>query len=224
MSISNAITQRRSIRAYLDRPVDAAMVSEILDTARWSPSGGNLQPWRVIAVAEDARRNVVDIAGHVLSATPLGEGDDVPIYPADLAEPYRSRRAAAGEALYEALGIAREDKAARFIQSTQNFQFFGAPVGLFFIIDTNMGKGQWAHLGMFMQSVALAAHELGLGTCMQEAWGMVRKSLHAHFALGAHELLYCGMALGWPDTQAPINNAKRARANTQNFAELRGFG
>jgi nitroreductase len=223
MSVANAITERRSIRAYLDKPVDEATVQELLDVARWAPSGGNLQPWKVIVVSGEARAAVMTLAGGVLFANPKGEADEVPMYPADLAEPYRSRRDMAGEVLYTALGIARDDKAGRFGQVAKNFQFFGAPAGLFFIIDRNMGKGQWAHLGMFMQSIALAAQDRGLGTCMQEAWAMARKSLHTHFALAENELLYCGMALGWPDPDAPINHAERSRADVNSFTQFHGF-
>lgn len=221
--MDTGILDRRSIRAFLNQPVEAAIIKDILDVARWAPSGGNLQPWKVIAVSGNARDQVIATARDVLSTNPAGEADEVPIYPADLGEPYRSRRATAGEALTQALGIAQDDKPARFAQAARNFQFFDAPVGLFFVVDKAMGKGQWAHLGMFMQSIALAAHARGLGTCMQEAWGMVRRSLHVHFGLGDNEILYCGMALGWPDLQAPINQAKRSRAETSVFADFRGF-
>jgi nitroreductase len=223
MSATSPIAERRSIRAYLDQPVDAATVRELLDIARWAPSGGNLQPWKVIVVAGQAREDVTALAARTLFAAPKGEADEVPMYPADLDEPYRTRRDVAGEVLYTALGIERDDKAGRYGQVAKNFQFFGAPVGLFFIIDRNMGKGQWAHLGMFMQSVALAAQERGLGTCMQEAWAMARKSLHAHFALAENELLYCGMALGWPDLDVPINHAERSRAGVDSFTQFQGF-
>jgi nitroreductase len=224
MSAINTIKQRRSIRAYLDTPVDQAVVEELLDIARWSPSGGNLQPWKVIAVTGEAKAAVTQLAQGVLFTNPKGEEDEVPMYPANMPEPYRSRRYQAGESLYDKLGIPREDKASRFNQVAQNFAFFGAPVGLFFVISRAMGKGQWAHLGMFMQSLALAAESKGLGTCMQEAWAMVRKSLHGHFGLDEDEILYCGMALGWPDAQAPINCAARARAETNTFARFEGFG
>ena len=105
----------------------------------------------------------------------------------------------------------------------RNYEFFGAPVGLFFVIDRVMGRGQWAHLGMFMQSLALAATARGLGTCMQESWGMVRKSLHAHFSLADEELLYCGMALGYPDTEAAVNTLRSDRVEVDEFTTFAGF-
>ena len=104
-----------------------------------------------------------------------------------------------------------------------NYTFFGAPVGLFFIIDRGMGHGQWAHLGMFMQSIALATTARGLGTCMQESWGMVRKSLHQHFGLADNELIYCGMALGHPNPDAPVNRLRSERAEVDEIAAFDGF-
>src|SRR5690606_1560320 len=184
-----------------------------------APSGGNLQPWKVIAVAGAERDKVTALA----RANLPGVDDDRPIYPANLWEPYRSRRFKVGEDMYALLGIPREDKAARLMHVAQNFDFFGAPVGLFFVIDKGMGHGQWAHLGMFMQSVALAATERGLGTCMQEAWARLRSPLHAHFALPPNEMIYCAMALGYADMSRPVNSLRSDRASLDEIASFRGF-
>jgi nitroreductase len=217
-----ALRQRRSCRAFLADPVPAEIVRAILDTARWAPSGGNLQPWRVIAVTGEARDEVVRVAGEALFTGASEECDHL-IYPPELWEPYRSRRFANAESLYAALGVAREDKAARYRWVAENFRFFGAPVGLFFVIDRRMGHGQWAHLGMFMMALVLAAEAEGLGTCLQEAWARVRSTLHGHLGLGDEELLYCGLALGWPDKAHPSAGMARERAPLEEIAELRGF-
>jgi nitroreductase len=125
--------------------------------------------------------------------------------------------------MYALLDIPRSDKLARLGRFARNYEFFGAPVGLFFVIERRMGHGQWAHLGMFMQSVALAAVERGLSSCMQEAWAAVRVSLGRHFGLGDHEVLYCGMALGYADANAPVNRLRSERAAVDEFASFRGF-
>ncbi|MET1077277.1 MAG: nitroreductase [Pseudomonas sp.] len=223
MSVSDALKNRISTRAYLPTPVAAATVRALLDTARWSPSGGNLQPWKVLVVANEAKAQLERLAVETLLKNPLGEVGDHPIYPAGLSEPYRSRRFKVGEDLYALLGIPREDKAARLRSMARNFQFFGAPVGVFFIIDRSMGHGQWAHLGMFMQSLALLAEEQGLATCLQEAWGMLRDRLHRHFALPDNELVYCGMALGYADASAAVNQMRSERAPVEDFARFSGF-
>ncbi len=125
--------------------------------------------------------------------------------------------------MYALLGIPREDKAARFQWLVNNYDFFGAPVGLFFVMDTCMCKGQFAHLGMFMQSIALAATEMGLATCMQEAWGMVRETLHKHFELADNEVLSCGMALGFADNNAEVNELRTERASVKDFTHFKGL-
>ena len=223
MNVTQALKTRISIREFLDRPVSEPQVREILDAARFAPSGGNLQPWKVIAVAGSARQALTELAARALSEQPQGEPTDYPIYPPKLWEPYRSRRYELGEAMYALLGIARDDKAERLARFARNYQFFGAPVALFFVIDRRMGHGQWAHLGMFMQSIALAATERGLGSCMQEAWGALRSSLHEHFGLGEHEVVYCGMALGYADTSHPVNRLRSERVAVDEFASFAGF-
>jgi nitroreductase len=222
-SVTEALKQRISIREFLPRDVSAETLRAVLDAARWSPSGGNLQPWKVIAVAGQEKDALTNLAFEVLARGAEGEDEGFPIYPANLWEPYRTRRFVLGEAMYDKLDIPRTDKAQRLQRFTRNYQFFGAPVGLFFVIDRRMGHGQWAHLGMFMQSLALVALEHELGSCMQEAWGAIRKSLHGHFALPAEEMVYCGMSLGYPDPGAAVNALRSERAGVEEFATLRGF-
>ncbi len=223
MDVADALYKRISIRAFKDTPIDEQAVRTLLDKARWAPSGGNLQPWKVIAVSGDEKAACSALAGEVLAKNPGGEAGDYPIYPETVEEPYRSRRFKVGEDMYEKLSIPRDDKAARFARLAENYNFFGAPVGMFFVIDRSMGHGQWAHLGMFMQSLALVAVEEGYGTCMQEAWGMVRASLHAHFGLPDNEVVYCGLALGVPDMSHAVNTLRSDRAAVDEFSTFRGF-
>jgi nitroreductase len=217
--VSEALRKRVSVRAFRPDPVPEATIRDILEVARFAPSGGNLQPWRVIAVAGAERDDVVALA----KANLPGDEGDRPVYPAHLWEPYRTRRFKVGEDMYALLGIPRENKGARLMHLAQNFEFFGAPVGLFFVIERRMGHAQWAHLGMFMQSVALAAVERGVASCMQEAWARMRAPLHVHLALAEDEMIYCGMALGYADESAPVNTLRSDRAEVEEFAQFRGF-
>lgn len=219
MNVTEALKSRISIRAFKPDPIRESLVRDILDVARFAPSGGNLQPWKVIAVAGAEREAVVALAKANL---PGDEGERL-VYPANLWEPYRTRRFKVGEDMYALLGIERDNKPARFAHLAQNFEFFGAPVGLFFVIDKAMGHGQWAHLGMFMQSVALAAIERGVDSCMQEAWARMRAPLAAHFGLSDQEMIYCGMALGYADMTKPVNTLRSERAPVDEIAVFKGF-
>jgi nitroreductase len=223
VSVAELLKARISIRVFQSTPVSREQVHALLDAARWAPSGGNLQPWKVIAVSGPAKEKVVNLAVQTLLKNPAGEVGAHPVYPEKLEEPYRSRRFKIGEDMYALLGIARENRPARLAWFARNYSFFGAPVGLFFIIDRKMGHGQWAHLGMFMQSLALAAQDQGLATCMQESWAMLRDTLHAHFKLPENEMIYCGMALGYADTEAPVNSLRSDREPVEGFATFDGF-
>jgi nitroreductase len=223
LSVTEALKRRMSTREFLPRPLALQVVRDILDTARWAPSGGNLQPWKVIAVAGEERAAVIELARRINAAGGADESMERPVYPPNLWEPHRTRRYQLGEEMYALLGIPRSDRSARLARFARNYEMFGAPVGLFFVIDERMGHGQWAHLGMFMQSIALAALERGVSSCMQEAWAALRSSLKSHFALGEHELVYCGMALGYADETAAVNLLRSDRAPVEEFASFRGF-
>ncbi|MEO0816212.1 MAG: nitroreductase [Pseudomonadota bacterium] len=223
MDVTQAVRKRISTRAFEDTVLGEADVLDWLETAQRAPSGGNVQPWRTIALAGDAKDAVISLAQAKLAANPKGEPTDRPVYPEGLWDPYNARRKKVGEMMYEKLGIPREDRATRLAWFANNFRFFGAPVALFFVIDERMGHGQWAHMGMYMQTLALLGVERGWATCMQECWGMLRPSLKAHFDLAETEMVYCGMAVGIADETHPVNALYSERADLSEVVELRGF-
>ena len=194
------------------------MVEEMLGTAARAPSGGNLQPWRVDVLTGEP---LAALEAEALAST--GTEMELEVYPSPLPEPYRTRRHRSGEALYEAIGIPRGDRPARLAQFARNFEAFGAPVLLLFSIDRMFDRPQWAHLGMFIQNLMLLAEARGLATCPQEAWAAVHDVVARHIELPAERILYCGMALGYPDLEAPINSLRTEREPVGEFATFRGF-
>lgn len=224
MDVRDAVYQRRSTRAYTEESPTEAELRTWLGDAQRAPSGGNMQPWRVIVLTGDARDSVIAAAAaRAPEVMPAGEPTDRPVYPEDLPELYAQRRRETGALMYDALGIERGDEQKFTAWRANNFRFFGAPVALIFVIDDVMGHGQWAHLGMYMQTLALLAEERGWATCMQEAWGMLRPTLHAQLELADNELVYCGMAVGYPDSAHPINNYRTPRADIDDVAQFHGF-
>jgi nitroreductase len=217
MNVAQAIKSRISTRAFLDKPVDEKQVRELLDIARWAPSGANLQPWNVHVVMGPARDRLVDTIKKSIADNPMGEEAEIAVYPPKLKDPWRTRRYDVGEAMYQLLDIPREDKLARINHLMRNYEFFGAPVGLFFSLNRQFDKGQWAHLGMFMQSIALAAVECGLATCMQEAWVPRARTVSAFLGISDDEQLYCGMALGYADPTANVNTLRSSRLTVDEF-------
>ena len=148
-----------------------------------------------------------------MGQNPKGEGPEYDIYPKNISEPYKARRSKCGEDMYAAIDVKREDKIGRMMQFARNFELFGAPSALFFSIDRQMGLGQWADLGMFLQSIMLVAREYDLHTCAQEAWAIWHKSITEFVDIPDEQMLFCGMALGYMDTDAPINNLVTDRAD-----------
>jgi nitroreductase len=222
-SVTQAVSSRRSTRAFLPRPVERSTIEEMLELAARAPSGGNLQPWFVDVLAGEPLAALKAEVRDGFVARPAGQGGEFTVYPSPLPEPYRTRRFASGEALYAAIAIPREDRAARLAQFARNYDFFGAPVALFFSIDRLFDRPQWAHLGMFLQNLMLLAEERGLATCPQEAWAAVHGTVAAHLGLPPGRMLYCGMALGYADGEAPINRCRTERAPLEDFATFRGF-
>lgn len=222
VSVGEAVAARYSARAFLDRPVERACIEDILTRAARAPSGGNLQPWHVDVVAGAPLAELKAKVRASLIAEPRGEGTEFPVYPPALGEPWRGRRFRVGEQLYASIGIPREDRPARLAQFARNFEAFGAPVVLFFSIPRGFGPPQWVHLGMFMQTVMLLAAERGLATCPQEAWALVHKTVGACLALPAERMLYCGMALGWPDETQPVNRWRSPREPLSGYASFAG--
>ncbi len=223
MSVTDAVRSRLSCRAFLDTPVPEATVREILDAARWAPSGGNLQPWHVHVVTGEALKDLMGRIAPRFDTLPLAEGAEYRIYPAPLSPPYSGRRFKCGADLYAALGIPREDRPARYRQFARNFEFFGAPVGIFVSIDRQMGPPQWADVGMFCQNVMLLAREHGLHTCPQEAWTFWHTTLIEFLDPPENLMLFCGIALGHADMDHPVNRWRTERAGVDDFAVFKGF-
>jgi nitroreductase len=142
------------------------------------------------------------------------------IYPSKLKEPYRSSRYRVGEEMYELLDIPREDKESRINQVLVNFQFFGAPAGLFCFLDKQMGPPQWADCGMFLQTFMLLAAESGVDTCAQEAWSMKEQCIRDFFSIPEELGIFCGMAIGYRDTNAAINTLRTEREHINNWAKF----
>lgn len=212
MNVSQAIAARRSVRGFLDTPVDIALVRDILSRAARAPSGGNLQPWYIDLVHGDA----LDRLKRTISAK-LMSGESEPhaydIYPKELTAPYRDRRFEIGEAMYAHLDIPRENKAARRMWFARNFAFFGAPVAFFCTVDRHMGPPQWSDLGMFLQNVMLLLVEAGLASCPQECWAAYPETVTAFLGTPPGRMLFCGMAIGLEDESEPANRLRSARAD-----------
>ncbi len=221
-SIDEIIKDRRSVRAFLPDPVPLKTVRHILDVAAHSPSGTNVQPWLVHVVTGAVRDRLVEAVLERREAESGGDGS-YEYYPSEWFEPYLSRRRKLGWDMYGLLGIERGDKAAMRAQHSRNLMFFDAPVGLFFSIDGGLKLGSWLDIGMFVQTVMLAARGQGLHTCPQVAWVNYQETVRQIVGMPDDHDLLCAMSMGYEDKSAPINRLRSEREPSENFAKFLGF-
>lgn len=216
MDVTEATVKRHSVRSFLSKPVDNKLLKELLEKASRSPSGGNLQPWKIYVINKSSMERFLEFqAEWDKPETPAYD-----IYPKDLKEPYKSHSKEVGELMYGALGISRDDKEARWDQVNKNFEFFGAPAALFCFIDRQMGPPQWSDLGMFLQTLMLLAQEAGLDTCAQEIWSMREACVSNFLNTDPEFTIFCGMAIGYKDEEAPINNFRTTRSSIDEWCKF----
>ena len=214
MKVSEAVESRQSIREYLEKPVDNNIIKEILEKSARAANGGNLQPWKICVINKESMKDFLKQQSEWTEP----ETSAYDIYPPKLKEPYRTSRYELGEQMYSLLGIEREDKEGRFMQVLRNFEFFGAPAAIFCFVDKQMGPPQWSDLGMFLQTFMLLAQEAGLDTCAQEAWSMKQESVSDFFKIDSETMVFCGMAIGYKDPDATINQLRSERRPIDDWA------
>lgn len=220
--MDQVIRERRSVRAFLKTPVPKETILEILDVAARAPSGTNTQPWQVIVVSgarkEALSRELVETA--LDPARDAEHEQEYTYYPDKWVPPYIDRRRKVGYDLYGLLGIAKGEKERMARQFARNYEFFGAPVGLFFTIDRVMGQGSWLDYGMFLQNVMIAAKARGLDTCPQAAFCKYHRIVARHLEIPSERMLVCGMALGYEDETAVENSLQTERESAATFTNF----
>lgn len=182
-----------------------------------------MQPWKVYVVAGEARQRLIDAVSAKFDAAPDHDETRYPGYPPKLHEPYRTRRFALGEAMYSALDIPRERKDQRLAHLARNFQFFNAPVGVFFAMDERFEHFQFCYLGSFMMALTLAAEERGLSTCLQGIWQNIHQTAGELLDIPSTEKIVAGMALGYKDEHAAVNQLRSEREPVDAIARFEGF-
>lgn len=223
--VDDALISRRSIRKFLSTPVDRAVVEDILHVARRAPSGTNIQPWQVYVLAGEPLNALSSRILEVFNDPVLNEQHqrEYLYYPDKWFSPFIERRRAVGFALYDLLGIAKGEHGRMHDQHARNFKFFDAPVGMMFTIHRDLAQGSWLDYGMFIQNVMIAARARGLDTCPQVSFAPYHRIVADAVAMPAHEMLVCGMSLGYADPAAPENSLVTDREPVERFTQFFGF-
>ena len=221
MDFSSLNKSRRSIRDFKPNPVPESVLKQILDDALWSPSWSNTHPY-YLAIAKGETLELIknDYLKLFDQAWPLMNGDwfkklqllifrkgwpdgdfrTIFKYPALL----QKRRLKTGKALYEFLGITRDDKEGKEKAWRQNFEFFGAPVAMFLFVHKDLKAYAALDAGIFLQTIMLSAHCLGLGTCAQGALATWVSPVRNHLEIPPDFKLIVGLSLGYPSDN-PVN-------------------
>ena len=216
MNVLEALKERKSVRAYLDKKVEKEKINLILNSAKHAPSGINMQPWNVCVVSGQKKKQIEE---KILKNYDNNNKDvmDYQYYPLTWTDTYKKRRKETGLLMYKTLGITREDKDRQIEQWRANYRAFDAPVVLYFFIDASLEKGSYLDYGMFLQSIMLSATELGLATCPQAALAEFPTIVKEELNIDNNQKLLCGIALGYEDKNALINSYRTSRIELNEF-------
>jgi len=218
--------KRISTRAFLrDKPVSRDTIEEILTLASRAPSGGNTQPWHIYVVAGSVLNDFTSTVKSKLCAGSAGMYKEFDIYPPKDKAPasFMGRRIKVAKDMWALQGVDRKDAAARARALLQNYEFFGAPVGMIVTVDRSVDRNGWGHVGMLLQSLCLLAEERGLATCLQEAWGNLGNVVYSALGIPESEIIWCGVALGYADPSSSVNRLRTEREPLSEFTKFRGF-
>ena len=204
------VTDRHSLRAYLPQAVDAQTLKSVFSVAQYAPSNCNTQPWLVHVVSGAAIETLREEM-----PTRFMTGELTMDFPYDgvYEGVFKERQYGSAQALYDAVGIDRKDKAGRQTQFMRNFTFFDAPHVAFMFLPEPFGLREAADLGMYAQTLMLAMTAHGLGSCPQTALSFQVDFIREQLGVDASNKLLFGLSFGYPDPDAVVNNCATDRAS-----------
>jgi nitroreductase len=218
-AVEAAITTRRAVRAFLPDPVDPALLRRLLELAAQAPSGTNMQPWKVRVIGPESRARLEPALIAALDSPDLPAEEEYRYYPKAFREPYLARRRKVGWDLYGLLGVTKGDVEGMKRQTAANLRFFDAPVALMVTIDRDLEIGSWLDLGMFVQTLLIAAQGHGLDSCPQAIFARFHPVVRRELAIPQEEVIVCGIAIGKADPTAPANRLVPEREPVEAFTQ-----
>ena len=218
--VGNVLRQRKAVRAFRPDPLSRELVHDLLAEASTAPSGANIQPWRVYVLAGEPLKSMSEA---LVAASRAGRAAPPEHFPEPLPDVFRARLQDFGARLYGALGVERHDIQGRTRQVERNLSFFGAPVGLIFGIDRRLKPHSWIDLGLFAQTLMIAAKSRGIDTCPHVSFAPYHEVIARHVQMPPQEVTAFGMSMGHGDHDAKVNQARVPRERVEDFAHLIGF-
>jgi nitroreductase len=215
IDILQAIKRRKSCRAYLKQDIGLETIEQILEVARWAPSGVNHQPAQVAVLGKETQSKLskILVEKHLSGIPP---NPDYLFCPKDWPDVYKNRRIECGRALYSSLSIPRNDLEGKKKHWINNYHFFHAPVGLIIFIEKNMPMGSWIDAGMFIQNILLAAQDFGLASCPQAAFAEYPDIIREVLNIDNVDII-CGIAIGYEDPSHRLTSYRMGREPVSKF-------
>lgn len=219
-TVTEAVMSRRSIRAFSDKPVPLEILEQVMETARWTPSGCNFQPWEGTILMGEPLRQLQD----KMRATPPQDPKEYSWSDPEVLPECVARLHQVGADMYAAMNIERADKAARGDFAAQNISSFGAPAVLVVYFPRVMGQPQWSDVGMWLQSIMLLLREAGLDSCPQEFLSLYARLIKDFLDVSDEShIFFCGIAIGYRDESDPVNGFDRKREPLESKVKFLGF-
>jgi nitroreductase len=220
MSVSEAVASRRSVRAFIDRPVTLEALRRVMDKARMAPSGCNFQPWEATILAGEPLRALQE----KMLAAEAQDPVEYDVNPKGTTDKYWARLKELGAKMYGAQDVARSDVDARKAVVEQNMRGFGATALLLCYFPRFMGPPQWSDVGMWLQTVMLLLREEGLDSCPQEFLAQHARLIKDHIGVSDEShIFFCGVAIGYRDGAAAVNHFERPRVPLDEQVKFAGF-
>ena len=214
MSLTTLLEKRNSVRAYLETPVEQALLEAIFTQAQRAPSNCNVQPWQTCVVSGQTKDTLKQKFMQTLmsGASPNPDFNWLPQYQGV----HRDRQFGSANALYSSIGVAREDKKARQMAMVRNWQFFDAPHAVFFTMDKYLDIMGAVDLGIYAQTLSLIMADHGISNCMQGALGQFPDPVREILNLPDERGILFGMSFGYADDSAAVNNTRTDREPIEN--------
>ncbi len=221
MQIEEAILGRRSIRAFRPDPVPPALLRQIVEAARWTPSAANTQPWEFMIVGGQTLETLRSRLREAFKADPVGKPEMG--WPANLPARIKERRLGVANAMNKALGIATDDKAKREEWSRRGVGFFDAPQIIVLTMERGFTELAVMDLGAVAMALMLLAHGKGLGTCPQAAPLRYPRVFHEVLGIPETKRVMLVVTIGYPMSQVEVNRFPRTRVTTQECLNWSGI-
>ncbi|WP_343804191.1 nitroreductase family protein [Marinobacterium maritimum] len=220
LSLIDAVTSRRSIRGFLPDPIPRETLIKIFEIAQQAPSNCNTQPWKsFVASGATKDRLRTKFLARLSQNTP-----DTPdfAYVSRFQGEYRQRQVACAMALYNEMGIARDDKEGRLRAMQRNYEFFDAPHIVFIGMDRHFGPSIAMDIGIYAQTLMLTMHAHGVSSCAMGSMRSYPDLVRDAFDIDDDTGILLGISFGYEDPDVAANRTRTSRepvANAVNFCD-----